>query len=291
MDSMTGFAHVNKKKNNIIWDMKISSVNSKFLEYRIDGIKDLYLQDVLKQILQNEISRGKVYVQINYEKILDEADSFVLNEEELEKYKKEIDRISAKMNIKNDISVMSLIRFYEANKGKKEQPENQILEEDLKDIFKSLLDKFKKDRKKEGQKLKKQFLKYFQILSKNAEDLKKIKKLYDENMKIKIKEKLDQFDEDEIDELDKKNIEKEMNFWIFKGDFEEEIVRINAHLGKFKDILDDDNIGKKMGFLVQELHREFNTLGDKVLDVKGKEIAIECKIIVDRIREQSMNIE
>src|SRR5574344_1500929 len=107
MDSMTGFAHVNKKKNNIIWDMKISSVNSKFLEYRIDGIKDLYLQDVLKQILQNEISRGKVYVQINYEKVLDESDSFVLNEEELEKYKKEIDRISAKMNIKNDISVMS----------------------------------------------------------------------------------------------------------------------------------------------------------------------------------------
>ena len=292
MYSMTGFASINRKMNNMIFDLKITSVNSKFLEIRIDGIKDLYLYDLAKNVIQNDITRGKVFVQFNYE-IIDKCKyEFKLDESLLKVYYDEFERVAKKMKIKNDVSLKDLVKISDSCSFKNENNKCEIDEKYFLELLAELLEKFKFNRKKEGEKLKKQFLVYLTKLEKNAENLKKLKKDYEAKLKEKIKNKLIELHKNDVTEIDAKSIEKEINFILLKGDFEEELVRVNTHLKQLKKMLEaDENIGKKMGFLMQELNREFNTLGDKIASVKGKQFAIESKILIDRIREQALNIE
>lgn len=292
MYSMTGFASINKKKKNMIFDLKITSVNSKFLEIKIDGIRDLYLYDLMKNIIQTEITRGKVFVQVNYDIVDKLKHEFKLDEELLMIYYKEFNRVAKKMKIKNDITIKDLVKISDGCSFKNEKSNCEIDEKDLLELLSELLEKFKINRKKEGDKLKKQFLVYLNKLEKNAESLQKLKKDYEAKLKEKIKNKLIEFHKDDVSEFDAKNIEKEINFILLKGDFEEELVRVGTHLKQLKKMLEiDESIGKKMGFLMQELNREFNTLGDKISAVKGKQLAIDSKILIDRIREQALNIE
>jgi uncharacterized protein (TIGR00255 family) len=289
---MTGFASINKKKKNMIFDLKITSVNSKFLEIKIDGIRDLYLYDLMKNIIQTEITRGKVFVQVNYDIVDKLKHEFKLDEELLMIYYKEFNRVAKKMKIKNDITIKDLVKISDGCSFKNEKSNCEIDEKDLLELLSELLEKFKINRKKEGDKLKKQFLVYLNKLEKNAESLQKLKKDYEAKLKEKIKNKLIEFHKDDVSEFDAKNIEKEINFILLKGDFEEELVRVGTHLKQLKKMLEiDESIGKKMGFLMQELNREFNTLGDKISAVKGKQLAIDSKILIDRIREQALNIE
>jgi uncharacterized protein (TIGR00255 family) len=289
---MTGFASINKKKKNMIFDLKITSVNSKFLEIKIDGIRDLYLYDLMKNIIQTEITRGKVFIQVNYDIVDKLKHEFKLDEELLMIYYKEFNRVAKKMKIKNDITIKDLVKISDGCSFKNEKSNCEIDEKDLLELLSELLEKFKINRKKEGDKLKKQFLVYLNKLEKNAESLQKLKKDYEAKLKEKIKNKLIEFHKDDVSEFDAKNIEKEINFILLKGDFEEELVRVGTHLKQLKKMLEiDESIGKKMGFLMQELNREFNTLGDKISAVKGKQLAIDSKILIDRIREQALNIE
>jgi uncharacterized protein (TIGR00255 family) len=289
---MTGFASIKKKKKNMIFDLKITSVNSKFLEIKIDGIRDLYLYDLMKNIIQTEITRGKVFVQVNYDIVDKLKHEFKLDEELLMIYYKEFNRVAKKMKIKNDITIKDLVKISDGCSFKNEKSNCEIDEKDLLELLSELLEKFKINRKKEGDKLKKQFLVYLNKLEKNAESLQKLKKDYEAKLKEKIKNKLIEFHKDDVSEFDAKNIEKEINFILLKGDFEEELVRVGTHLKQLKKMLEiDESIGKKMGFLMQELNREFNTLGDKISAVKGKQLAIDSKILIDRIREQALNIE
>ncbi len=292
MDSMTGFFQIVSEKENVLFDIKLSSINSKTLEYKIDGIKDFILLDKLKTILQKEIFRGKIYIQIFLKEIFSDDEKLFFDENKILEIKNKIDSVAKIINIKNDLSISSLLNIYSNNFKNKEIAGNKenIFEKDLIKLFKKAIKGLKKDRHKEGKKLETEFVKYLTSLSENAEELFKMKDKYFLDLREKIKNKYKNFLL-EMDEIEKKSLEKEINFLILKGDYEEEIVRIKAHLEKFFEILKDKNIGKRMGFLLQELTREFNTLGDKILDIKGKDLVIESKILIDRMKEQSMNIE
>lgn len=292
MDSMTGFFQIVDQKDNILVEVKISSINSKTLEYKIDGIKDFLLTDKIKNILQKEVTRGKFYIQFFVKEIVPVGDEVFLNENKILEIKNKLDTLSERLDIKNDLSISNLFSIYSNIFRNKEIYENKefFSEKVIIDIFKKAIKGLKKDRHKEGKKLEKEFLKYLNSLSENAKILFDMKDNYFLDLREKIKQKYKNFLL-EMDEIEKKSLEKEINFLILKGDYEEEIVRIKAHLDKFFEILPNKNIGKRMGFLIQELIREFNTLGDKILDIKGKDLVIESKILIDRMKEQSMNIE
>ena len=293
MYSMTGFASYKKKYKNISWNIMISTVNSKFLDIRIDGIRDLYLQDVIKSLLKESLVRGRVCLQVYYEVLGKSKIDFKFDDNLLSNYLDECNRVSRKFDIANDLTLKDFVRLREVFKIiDNEDIFRSSNEDDISVVIFELLERLRKNREKEGNKLKKQFIKYIKILKKNAQLLKKYQAEHEKYVKNKIEKKLDELEELDGLEIEKRAIEKELNILLLKGDFEEEIVRIYAHLEEFLNLIEKDgDMGKKMGFMVQELNREFNTLGDKIGSVKGKQIAIESKLIVDRIREQALNIE
>src|SRR5690606_2557238 len=104
------------------------------------------------------------------------------------------------------------------------------------------------------------------------------------------KEKVQQLQSDQA--FDGQRLEQEVALWVAKSDFTEEVDRIRHHLKSFDDILNKGGeCGRRLEFLIQELHREVNTLGSKCPEVSYTSSVVELKSLLERMREQSLNVE
>ena len=92
-------------------------------------------------------------------------------------------------------------------------------------------------------------------------------------------------------EIDEARIAQEVALMSDKWDVSEETARLQAHTGKFRQIMDEPSCGKKLDFLIQEMNREINTMGSKVNDSQFRWGVVEAKTCIERMREQIQNIE
>ncbi|MBR4196412.1 MAG: YicC family protein [Synergistaceae bacterium] len=92
-------------------------------------------------------------------------------------------------------------------------------------------------------------------------------------------------------EIDEARIAQEVSLLSDKWDVSEEVARLEAHTGKFRQVMDEAFCGKKLDFLIQEMNREINTMGSKVSDAEFRWQVVEAKTYIERIREQIQNIE
>lgn len=92
--------------------------------------------------------------------------------------------------------------------------------------------------------------------------------------------------------IDQGRLLQEVVFYLEKMDIHEEINRVHAHLEKFKNLLKSDNeVGRQIDFLVQELNRETNTMGSKTTNEEISQAVVQMKVQLEKIREQGLNIE
>ena len=92
--------------------------------------------------------------------------------------------------------------------------------------------------------------------------------------------------------LDPGRLEQELVIWLQKLDVDEELDRLDSHLGELRRVLAQrEPVGRRLDFLLQEFNREANTLGSKSVDVRSTNAAVELKVLIDQIREQVQNIE
>jgi uncharacterized protein (TIGR00255 family) len=92
--------------------------------------------------------------------------------------------------------------------------------------------------------------------------------------------------------LDPGRLEQELVIWLQKLDVDEELDRLDSHLGELRRVLAQrEPVGRRLDFLLQEFNREANTLGSKSVDVRSTNAAVELKVLIDQVREQVQNIE
>ena len=109
---------------------------------------------------------------------------------------------------------------------------------------------------------------------------------------IAIKDKLQQRIEELKVEIDQTRLEQELVYLAQKLDVAEELDRLDSHLSEMDSIFDrKDPIGRRLDFLMQEFHREANTLASKSADVETTQAAVDLKVLIEQMREQVQNIE
>jgi uncharacterized protein (TIGR00255 family) len=92
--------------------------------------------------------------------------------------------------------------------------------------------------------------------------------------------------------LDQGRVEQEMAIWVERLDVTEELVRLESHLQQFRRLMrEDEPVGKRLEFLLQEMNRELNTLGVKANDAEVSQRVVELKAQIERLREQVQNVE
>ena len=154
-----------------------------------------------------------------------------------------------------------------------------------------LLDTVIKDinsyRADEGKSLEKDFILRIDLIESHLEALKKIEPERNQKIELKLREAL----ADLKIEIDANRFEQELIFYLEKFDITEEKVRLKNHLDYFKKIMKSEvPVGKKLGFIAQELGREINTIGSKANHSELQKIVVQMKDELEKIKEQLLNV-
>ena len=294
---MTGFASGSTQVGSVSLDFEIKSVNAKSIDLKIylpEFISSL--ENELRQIVLEKISRGSVFLKIKPSQYSDLLSDYIFNDQVLNTVFEKIENIEeicAKKNI--PLEPLKASDFF-AVKGVWEENKNiSTGSDDNKSIIfdktSELVENLIQARKKEGQGL-------HQILSEKLSSImelhKDAEKILPERSKYLKKNFTSAVDKviSENSQIDENKIEQEIAIIAIKQDIAEELDRLKVHILSMQDLLNSSGVvGKKLDFLSQELNREVNTICSKSQFSDLTKVGIEMKTLIDQFREQVQNVE
>ena len=282
--SMTGFgvATIEKPSENI--NLEIKSLNSRNLDIRFSGLNiSAEFEQKIKKIISDVIERGSVKVSIELDKSNIEK-TLKFDENNLNSIIELINEIESNFQQKLDInSFISLSDIY--------SPSNIQISDDKEtlDAFVTALVQLDKARIYEGKQIYKDFQKRLKKIKNDISSIEKLAKKLKLKRKSEIAEKIKSLTEQ--DSLDENRLMQEVAYLIERSDITEETVRVNIHIVSFLKYLEsNDPVGKRLGFLAQEISREINTIGSKSPLPKITSKIVEIKNELEKIKEQLQNI-
>ncbi|MDC1168417.1 YicC family protein [Flavobacteriaceae bacterium] len=286
IQSMTGYGksvlHLSDKKVTI----EIKSLNSKNLDLNVRipsyyRVKEL----AVRKELASKLVRGKVDFSIYIEMTADET-STTVNKGVVTEYMQQLRNV-VQTGSSNDVELLKMaVKMPDALKTEREELNedewaqiNTNIQEAIKDIIQYRID--------EAASLEDDF----KLRIKNIQSFLVEVKSFDEARIAFVKERLNKA----IDELkvtiDENRFEQELIYYLEKLDINEEKVRLANHLSYFLQELDTlDSNGKKLGFIVQEIGREVNTIGSKANFAPMQKAVIQMKNELEKIKEQILNV-
>ena len=292
MKSMTCYGHSSVKTSFGLIEVSIKSVNGRFLEMRSNLPPEYmkYENDIKKKV-SKILRRGSVSIFINRKKDPLKGNAEVSVRRDLaKKWAKAFNDLSKELKIKSTVSMDTISQIpslFVVN------DEVQVTSQEVKTLM-SVLDNAiqgcAKEKLREGDALQKELLGYIGVLGKNllsiqeqaTKQLQALKKQHSDKSKVLRGDDL----------LSDQRLAQEIVSQMDRMDISEEIFRFKEHLKSIKKLLGSkDLIGKKLDFYTQELLREMNTIGSKSQMFKITQSVVDSKSIIERIREQSQNIE
>ncbi len=287
--SMTGFGKASADINNKKITVEIKSLNSKQLDLNT-RITSLYREkDIeIRKDLAQKLERGKIDFSLYIDNSGKETVTQI-NQSVVEAYYEQIKGISDKMGIPVPSDWFTvLLRMPDAMKA-----EVQELEEDewieVKKVIEEAIAQFKDFRKQEGASLEKVFEEKIANIEKYSKEIEKYETERIDKVRTRLHENLQALS-DKVD-YDKNRFEQELIFYIEKLDVNEEKVRLANHLKYFLETMQVDGaVGKKLGFISQEIGREINTLGSKSNHSEMQKLVVLMKDELEQIKEQVLNV-
>ena len=281
---MTGFgvAKIAKPTENI--NLEIKSLNSRNLDIRFSGLNiSAEFEQKIKKIISDVIERGSVKVSIDIDKNNLEK-TLKFDEDKLNSIIELINEIESRFQQKLDInSFISLNDIYCSSNIQIGDDKETI------DAFVKALSQLDNTRIDEGKQIYKDFQRRLKKINDDINAIEKLAKKLTLQRKSEIAEKIKFLTKQ--DSLDENRLMQEVAYLIERSDITEETVRVNIHIGSFLKYLDsNDPVGKRLGFLAQEINREVNTIGSKspLPEITSK--IVEIKNELEKIKEQSQNI-
>ena len=288
---MTGYGRAVETVNGREFTVELRSVNNRYLDCSVRLPRILsFGEDAVKQAVKTSVSRGKVDVFITVRSEAGDEIQVSLNENVLKGYLAAMHRMVEDFGVKDDISVSSVSRMNDVFVLEKPQVDEEQLLADLMWVVGKALENYDAMRTAEGQALDKDLRSrgetilgfVAQVEAGNAQTVID----YRTRLENKLKEVL------ENTQIDESRILTEAAIFADKVAVDEETVRLRSHLKQMNTMLSGgDAVGRKLDFLLQEMNREANTIGSKCTDVKLARIVVDIKAELEKIREQTQNIE
>ncbi len=285
--SMTGYGKAESHFKNKSIKVEIKALNGKNLDvfFRVpQEYKEI--ETVFRNAVSKVLERGKIEVIIKVEN-LDDSTAFTINKKLFKKYYRELNELKEELRIDDDNNLISsILRLPDVLKSEiKEIDEKEI--DILNKCVIQALEKVDKYRIDEGKSLEKDLKINIEAISKILKEIEPYEKERIEHIRSKFEKRLS-----EISQYDDNRLEQELIYYIEKLDINEEKVRLVKHIDYFKQTLKDkkSSNGKRLGFIVQEIGREINTIGSKANEVNIQKIVVQMKEELEKIREQIHNI-
>lgn len=292
VNSMTGYGMGEYENREYRFKVEIKTVNHRYNDISIKMPRHLsFLEDRLKKMIKNRVKRGKVDVYVNLEYI-DESNVDIKVDMHLAKsYKSALENLKEELELKDNIRLSNILNIPDIIKLEKKELDNDLISECLLTAVNLALINLDSMRKAEGKSLKEN------LLLKLKESEEKINLIEERAPEVVLehKEKLQYRIKELVEKdlpIDEERLATEIAIFADKSSIDEELVRLKSHINQFRKILnEEDAIGRKLDFLIQEFNREINTIGSKSNDVSISNNVVDLKSIIEKIREQIQNIE
>ena len=290
--SMTGYGRGEFQVGERNYTAEVKSVNHRYRDIVLRISKTLQvIEDEIRNVVSSRVKRGRVEVFIQIERNENQVEyELELNQPLVTSYLRLFRQLNDQFGLDQKISPEYLCQMKDVVLFK---PEDIDIEETRKGIQAALdkaLDSHDEMRLQEGQAIAEDLRKRLDRINDYLDDIKGQAPAVVEFYRKRLKEKIEQLSGDI--EIDESRMLQEIAIFSDRCDITEEIVRAGSHLEQFhKYMVLDDAVGRRLDFLIQEINREVNTMGNKASDASISALAVEIKAELEKIRENIQNIE
>lgn len=290
--SMTGYGRGEAQNELYRFKVELKAVNHRYNDIFVKMPRHIsYLEESIKKIIKEKISRGKVDVYINLEYINESSIDVKVDIPLAKSYKIALEELVDGLALEDNIRLNNILGMPEVVSTERKELDEDLIWLCLSQALHIALDNILKMRELEGKELKSDILDKLHTLEEIADKVKERSPQVVLEYKDKLKERIRVLLEDNA-LLDEDRLSSEVAFFADRCSIDEEIVRLGSHIKQFRNILEEsESIGRKLDFLTQELNREINTIGSKANDLEITSNVVNMKAEIEKIREQIQNIE
>jgi uncharacterized protein (TIGR00255 family) len=289
MKSMTGFGKAECLSRQQKFIIEIRTLNSKQADLTIkvpNSWKDRELE--IRNELLTQLQRGKIAMYITLEDMVDDLMT-QFNETAIMDYYRQLVNIADKNDIPLPPDILnSIVRMPDVLKLERREPDEHEWQMLLAGI-KQALQQVNFFREQEGLSLMEDISNRIHLIESYITEIEKFEPQRMEFIKNRLNQSLMEYVGENI--IDRNRFEQELIYYLEKIDINEEKVRLRNHCSYFLSTMNEgDGVGKKLGFIAQEMGREINTIGSKANNVDMQQIVIRMKDELEKIKEQILNI-
>ncbi|NLW16527.1 MAG: YicC family protein [Firmicutes bacterium] len=289
--SMTGFGRgeATTEVGTIVVEMK--TVNHRYLDIAIRAPKEFNsLEECLRSTIRQTLSRGRVDVYVRFTPSAEQIPTVAVNIPLAKAYMAQVELLQAETGLDGHLTPRDLLELPQVITLEEPQLDPEALRAPLLEVTQAALEQEVSMRQQEGERL---IADMRQRLATLAELLVAVEERSPEVVN-EYRQKLSQRLQDMLPEgvVDESRLAQEVAILADRACITEEIVRLRSHFAQFELLLGkQEAIGRQLDFLVQEMNREINTIGSKANDAKIAQLVVEMKSELEKIREQTQNIE
>ncbi len=287
---MTGFGRGVTTTKSYQLTVEVRAVNHRFLEISAKFPKEWMEAEVLaKKMLSTAISRGKLDVLIVMKELQAEEQHIQINWPLLEAYINAKEALSQKIAMQEKWSMQEIAMLDQVLVVEKQDAVQDDLLASVERAMQEAIENLVQMREREGQELKLVMLQYKEQLQQQIAEIRGTSsdavRKYRERLKTRIEEIAS-------GQLLEERLLMEVALFAERVDITEELDRLDSHFGQLEETLKEQGaIGRKLDFLMQEMHREINTIGSKNQSSESSIAVVQAKAILEKMREQVQNIE
>jgi len=294
LKSMTGFGKANYEDENTSIVVEVKALNSKYLDTNIKTPRSFFNKEIeIKTLLSQKLERGTVGLSISYVSTAEVEPKVRYNTELFKRYYTELQGLSAEVGADHKDLFRLAVQSPDVMTNIDDDASSDQEWKKVQQCMRDALAACNEYRLREGKVL-------HEALTQDAESigtlLEEVRKHEPERV-VKIKERIRQHITEfvESEQFDENRYEQELIYYVEKLDINEEMVRLKAHINYFLEVLagkgKSEAVGKKLGFISQEMGREINTIGSKANDAEISRFVVQLKGELEKIPEQVQNVE
>ncbi len=291
LKSMTGFGRAEGETSLGRLAVECRSINHRYSDINLKLPKRLMsFETRIKEMIRSEFPRGRIDLSVKLDTTGEGKIQFEVDLPVAEQIYKALQVLKERFELQGEITLDQMVGVKDLIVAKEEGEDVEPLWKEMVPILKQSLSEMNQMKRTEGAALGRDILQRFNRISTLLDEVRarfpSSLKAYQDRFKERLKTLLEGTD------LDQARFEQEVAFWAERTDITEELVRAGSHLSQFRALLDgEESVGRKMDFLLQEIHREVNTISSKVNDAEISQRTVEMKSELEKIREQVQNIE
>jgi len=292
---MTGYGEAEGEVKGVSYAVEIKAVNNRYLKTNIKLPEIVaFMEEDIEKLLRKNLSRGTINYALRLKQISANA-LFDIDETALQAIMERLSRIRSpadinppwRIDIGSLLNLPGIIRPSMPNKELAEQIKDTVL-----NITQEAIDKLKQMRAAEGSFLEADLKNHCAAIKQNLEQIHARSAAILQQYAKRLKKRVDELLAEAKLKLDKETLAREVAILAERSDISEEIARLDSHLQRFTETCQTNNqSGRKLDFISQELLREANTIASKASDAEIIHYVVDIKCQIERIKEQVQNVE